>query len=227
MAAVERVDTKYYQAAPPHSLGERLVVAARNRMFADFMHLCAPAPDDAVLDVGVSDVVNDGANMLEQKYPWQHRITAAGLGVANEFRAAFPAAAYVQIEAGRPLPFADKTFRIATANAVLEHVGSRNAQIAFISELLRVADTIFVTVPHRYFPVEHHTALPLLHYWDWSFALACNLSGRQEWASPRNLILMTRRRLSDLLPSGLPHAIGYSGLQLGPLSSNLYLWARA
>jgi hypothetical protein len=223
MAAAEQVDLKYYEAAPPRSLGERLVIAARDRIYADFVRHCQPRADDAILDVGVSDVVNDAANMLERKLPRPRRITAAGLGAAPEFQAAFPDVAYVQIEPNRPLPFPDKSFDIAASNAVLEHVGSADNQARFIAELTRVARTVFVSVPHRYFAVEHHTAIPLLHYFDMTFAPACRWLGKSEWADERNLILMSWRRLASLVPQDAAARIGYTGIPLGPFSSNLFM----
>jgi hypothetical protein len=225
MTAAQYTDEKYYQAAAPRSLGERLMIMARDRIYADFVRCCRPTSDDAILDVGVSDVVNDGANMLERKYPHPERITAAGLGVADDFRNAFPAVTYVRIEANRPLPFADREFDIATSNAVLEHVGSTSNQAAFVAELLRVARRVFISVPHRYFPVEHHTAIPLLHFWDASFATACRRLGKAEWAEERNLILMSKDRLRDLAPPGVEVSIGHTGIPLGPFSSNLFLFA--
>src|SRR5207245_286749 len=131
----------------------------------DFLRLCRPQAGDSILDVGVSDVVTDGANVLERKYSHPERITAAGLGEGAAFRRAYPRTTYVRIEANRPLPFADRAMSIAIANAVLEHVGSRAHQIAFVRELLRVARKVFIIVPNRFFPIEHHTAIPLLHYW--------------------------------------------------------------
>jgi hypothetical protein len=225
MTAAHYTDDKYYQAAAPRSLGERLMILARDRIYADFERLCQPTPEDTILDVGVSDVVNDGANMLERKYPYPARITAAGLGAADDFRQAFPLVNYVRIEANKPLPFADKAFAIATSNAVLEHVGSIENQVRFVAELLRVAQRVFVSVPHRYFPVEHHTAIPLLHFWDASFALACRRLGKSEWADRQNLILMSQGRLRGLVAPDQKAAVGRSGIPLGPFSSNLYLYA--
>jgi SAM-dependent methyltransferase len=224
MTAARQMDEKYYQAVAPRSLGERLMIVARDRIYADFLRCCRPTRDDAILDVGVSDVVNDGANMLERKYPHPERVTAAGLGAADDFRKAFPAVTYVRIEANRPLPFADKAFDIATSNAVLEHVGSSSNQVAFVAELLRVGRTVFISVPNRYFPVEHHTAIPLLHFWEGSFAEACRRLGKAEWADERNLILMSKPRLRALAPRGIAISVGHTGIPLGPFSSNLFLF---
>ena len=222
-----KVDEQYYQVAAPRSWGERFVIVARDRIYADLIRQCDPGRDERILDVGVSDVVNDAANLLERKYPHQDRITAAGLGEGAAFRAAYPQAAYRRIEANRPLPFADKTFDIAVSNAVLEHVGSAQHQVAFVCELCRVAKKVFISVPNRYFPVEHHTAIPLLHFWKWAFDLACRWLGNAEWADERNLILMSRQRLAALSPEGTVPVIGHTGIMLGPFSSNLFLFVDA
>ncbi|HTO81012.1 MAG TPA: methyltransferase [Methylomirabilota bacterium] len=216
------MDEKYYQAIPSRSLSERLTIAARDRIYDDFIRCCRPAPEDTILDVGVSDVVNDAANLLERRYPHPDRITALGLGHGEDFRAAFPHTAYTRIEPNRRLPFDDRAFAIAGSNAVLEHVGGAGDQAFFVSELMRVARKVFITVPNRYFPVEHHTAIPVLHFWDATFAPACRWLGKDEWADEKNLILMTRERLASLGPAGA--TIDYTGLRLGPFSSNLILF---
>jgi|ERR1700722_175171 len=217
-------DAKYYQVAPRNSLAERLVIRARDRIFGDFMRLCGPAKIDTVLDVGVSDVVNDAANLIERKYPWPEQITAVGLGDLAAFRTAYPVVTTLRIDANRPLPVPDGAFSIATSNAVLEHVGSHAAQIAFVRELVRVARKVFITVPNRFFPVEHHTAIPLMHFTDASFAGACAALGKQEWARSDNLILMSKRRLAALAPPHARGSVGYTGIRLGPFSSNLFLF---
>ena len=201
-------DALYYQVASPRSWAERLVIAARDRIYEDLIRYCRPTRNDRILDVGVSDVVNDAANMLERKYPHHDRITAAGLGDGVTFNAAYPKIAYRQIEANQPLPFADKAFDIAVSNAVVEHLGGVPYQVAFMRELTRVARRVFVTVPNRYFPIEHHTAIPLLHFWKTGFEVACKWLGKAEWADERRLILMSRARLASLSPEGTAPAIG-------------------
>jgi hypothetical protein len=65
---------------------------------------------------------------------------------------------------GRDLPFADGEFDVAFSNAVLEHVGEREAQRDFVRELCRVSRRVFLTTPNRWFPLEVHTLLPLVHW---------------------------------------------------------------
>nr|WP_183506053.1 class I SAM-dependent methyltransferase [Methylobacterium brachythecii] len=216
-------DEKYYEVAPPSSLAERIVAAARDRIHADFLRLCRPRPESTILDVGVSDVLNDAANVLERTYPHRANITAVGLGSAEAFREAYPEIAYRQVSDDCRLPFADDSFDAAVSNAVLEHVGSRRNQQLMLAEMCRVARSVFVTVPHRFFPIEHHTAVPFLHFTDAGFRLACRLLGKADWTREENLILMTRARLAQAVPAGRVAKIGHTGLPLGPFSSNLYL----
>jgi Methyltransferase domain len=221
-AEEEQVDQRYYQVARPASLAERMVIVARDRIYRDFMLLARPAAASTILDVGVSDVVGEAANVLERKYPHLNQVTAVGLGSARQFQAAFPQLAYRQIAPGAPLPFADRSFDIATSNAVLEHVGSVAAQAAFVAELARVAQCAFISVPNRFFPVEHHTGIPVLHWTDASFAAACRILRKREWAESANLILMTRASLRRLCPHRTVR-IGSTGIRLGPFSSNLFM----
>ncbi|MGM5026281.1 methyltransferase domain-containing protein [Tardiphaga sp. 862_B3_N4_1] len=219
-----RVDEKYYEVVKPATSAERLLILARDQIYKDFLARMSPTPASTILDVGVSDVISDGANVLERSYPHLNKVTACGIGEARDFGKAFPAVGYIQIEPNARLPFEDGRFDIATANAVLEHVGSHENQVYFVSELMRVAKSVFVSVPHRFFPIEHHTAIPLLHYTDRSFRVACAVTGKSTWAESENLILMTRKKLWRLVGNIERNvAVGYSGLKMGPLSSNLFL----
>ena len=165
---------------------KKLAAVARDRIHADFLRLCAPAASGTILDVGVSDVVGDAATIIERHYPAQDKITAVGLGRGEAFKVSFPQIQYRQIVANQALPFGDGSFDIVTANAVLEHVGSVENQRFFVSELMRVGGRVYITVPHRFFPVEHHTAIPFLHWFDAKFPLACRALGKEKWAASEN-----------------------------------------
>ena len=216
------IDQQYYEVAKPGSVAEAVLKKARARIYADFIRRTAPDATSTILDVGVSDVHTDGANWLEVQYPHKAKLSACGLGEALEFRTTFPDVSYTKIAPNKPLPFADDQFNIATSNAVLEHVGSRANQAQFVNELVRVARRIFISVPHRYFPVEHHTGIPGLHYFDWSFRAVCRALGKSKWTEPENLILMTRTSLQRLARKAALSAIPAFG---SDLFRPIFLWS--
>jgi SAM-dependent methyltransferase len=213
------IDEVYYADAGQISLARRVAASARTKVFQQFMRRMRPNRDSRILDVGSSDVETPEANMLEQLYPWPEQITAVGLGEGQDFRERYPSH-YVQMRAGEPLPFPDGAFDIAWSNAVLEHVGGPGERKAFTSELLRVARRAFVIVPNRWFPIEHHTAIPLLHWHPPLFRRVVAGTAMKYWADPRNLEFLSRYLLSCELPQG---KMRYAGLRLGPFSSNLVL----
>ncbi len=175
----DTVDQKYYEAVPPRGVAERLLVAARDRIYEDFLLQMSPEPTDTILDVGVSDVLNDGANVLERKYDYKEQIVACGIGSAEEFQQSSRRCVMSgskQTSRCRSMIFGS-TSRPPTPSLSMSGAGSN--QKLFVAELCRVAKRVFISVPHRYFPVEHHTAIPFLHYWDMPFRVACSLVGKR------------------------------------------------
>ena len=75
----------------------------------------------------------------------------------------YPGLKYVRSD-GLALPFPDKSFDLVVSFAVIEHVGSRVQQKAFVMELYRVGKTCCITTPNRWYPLEFHTAVPLIHW---------------------------------------------------------------
>jgi hypothetical protein len=151
-------------------LAGRISLRSRRSKFRIFMDTFRPDESTRIVDVGVADSgfgVGGGAastyNFLEAMYPWPGRITAVGLGEGPNFQRAFPDVAWVRAD-GRDLPFAADEFDVAFSNAVIEHVGDEDAQRAFVIELCRVARRVFITTPNRWFPVDVHTLLPLVHW---------------------------------------------------------------
>lgn len=219
----EHVDQRYYESAQG-TVAQRILIRARQRMYDDLIAFTQPTAGTRILDIGASDVLGEGANFFEEHYPHLEDVHAVGLGTARDFQAAFPAVTYTQITPQEALPFPSRSFDLAISNAVLEHVGSVEAQRAFVAEAMRVADLVFLTVPHRFFPVEHHTRIPFAHWSDRTFRLACRFAGKHAWAEQEELILMSARRLRSVVPDGVRrYAIGRTGLRAGIFSSNLYL----
>lgn len=172
----------------------------RQQMFAALMRLAQPTPATTVLDVGVTSDQREDSNFFEKLYPYTDRVVAVGLEDAAFLEQQFPGLRYVQSD-GQHLPFADRSFDLVVSFAVIEHVGSRDRQRAFIQELCRVGKTCCITTPNRWHPIEFHTVLPLLHWLPpaWFRQILRGL-GKPFWAEEENLNLLSRSELLSLVP---------------------------
>lgn len=216
------IDSIYYRDGVNNSFSMRLLKRARMAMMNLFMEELSPGSTSSILDIGVSDDENDGANFLEKHYPWQHNITCVGLGDGKQVVSNYPKVHFKQIRAGERLPFEDQSFDIACSNAVIEHVGGPAQRTEFISEHLRVAKKVFIAFPNRWFPVEHHTGLPFLHYTPRLFRTLLNGTRYSYWTHPENMDFLDGRSImKDWPKSGRsPAAIVNTGIPLGLFSSN-------
>jgi len=154
-----------YNVAKADSLSVRVAARVRRRMFDRFMAEFTPGPESTVLDVGVtSENTYESSNYFEELYPWKERIVAAGLDDARYLQDRYVGIRFVGANA-LALPFRDQTFDLVHSSAVIEHVGSAENQARFIAECARVARIGFCfTTPNRWFPIEFHTQLPLVHW---------------------------------------------------------------
>lgn len=103
---------------------------------------------------------------------------------------------------GKRLPFTDGSFDVVLSNAVVEHIGGPLEARIFLAESRRVASALVLhTTPNRWFPIETHTRLPLVHWLPRRlhprmFGRSSNYRWTQaEW-------LFSRRELLALAPGG-------------------------
>src|SRR6516225_10086148 len=158
--------SEYYQHLPvANSIPARLAAYQRRRMFKRFDQIFRTGSQQTIVDVGVtSNETYALDNFLEVLYPNKEQITAVGLEDGSHLERKYPGLRFVRVQSG-PLPFGDNQFDVAHSSAVIEHVGSRKNQADFLRELWRVSRKgIFVTTPNRWFPIEFHTTLPLVHW---------------------------------------------------------------
>ena len=154
------------------TLADAVSLRSRRHKLRMFLAEMQPTAETTVLDVGADEVGfgSEGGesgcsthNYFEEHYRWPGQITALGLHDGARFRRRYPAVTYVQGDACE-LPFPDGAFDIVYSNAVIEHVGGHLRQQAFVREALRVGRRVFLTTPNRWFPLEVHTRLPLVHW---------------------------------------------------------------
>ncbi len=196
------VNSSYYSITGRMPFVSGFSLGARRKMFQLFMREVQPTEGMTVLDLGVTcDVNSPESNYFEQLYPYKHRIVCAGTEEAHHLESLYPGTRFIEVAAGKPLPFEDRQFDIVFSNAVVEHAGSRESQRLFIRELLRVSKRFFLTTPNRWFPVEVHTCLPLVHYLPARFYRGIiRKLGHEYYASESNLNLLDRKSLLSLFP---------------------------
>jgi SAM-dependent methyltransferase len=220
----QNIDRIYYAHGGKIPLAGRISLFARDRMYEHFIAMMRPDRESTILDFGASEDITDESNALERRYPFPEQITCVGLGDGDRLKAAFPAVHHVRLREYERLPFEDKQFTIAYSNAVFEHLGSDADRYAAAIELLRVANRVYLTVPNRWFPIEHHTGIPLLHFHAGLFRKLLYRTGLNYWTNPRNLEFLSKGRVTSFIPADTPFHTAFCGVRLGPFSSNLAIW---
>lgn len=197
-------ESTYYRHSGRLPLASRLSLHVREKMFRLFMEAMRPTRETKVLDVGVtSDQNYRESNFFEQMYPYPQNVTCVGTEDGGHLASRYPGLTYKRIRAGDPLPFDERAFDVVFSNAVIEHVGSRFEQASFLRELCRVGRAFFVTTPDRWFPFEHHTGIPFLHYLPpRTFRALLRRTPYRHWSEEANLNILTAQELASLFPAG-------------------------
>jgi len=183
----------------PANISDNISAFNRARKFTYFLETIKPKPTDSILDVGFADIeYSDVDNYLEKNYPHQSQITALGVSGSEHFSKRYPDVNIVLYD-GKIFPFEDKSFDIGWSNAVIEHVGNQDAQLLFLQELHRTCKQVFFTTPNRYFPVEFHTRIPLLHWLPKSVFDSVLKKTKKKWAAGDYMNLLSIRQIQSLL----------------------------
>lgn len=166
----------------------------RERKYRLFLKIFQPDKNSKILDVGAAEKEwRDTSNLLEKRYLYPENITALGVDNFEQFNARYPKVKIVKYGGG-PFPFKDNSFDFCWCNAVIEHVGDRDQQAKFLKEISRVAKRAFVTTPNRYFILESHSRVILLHY------------------LPRDLFNRILKITGNSYPGHLIHLLGFNDI---------------
>ena len=218
----EEVSVDYFGRHAPALLRFKTAqsLRARRAMFDQFLRLTGAQPGQRVLDVGVTpDTSLADSNAFVRFWPTKQTLTVTSIEDASNLERVFPGVRFVRTS-GTALPFEDGEFDVAHSSAVLEHVGDRDRQRAFVHELCRVANAVFVTTPNRWFPLELHTFLPFVHWLpQHRHQQVLRAVGLRFWAETDNLNLLSASTLASLFPADV--AVSIHRHRLLGLPSNL------
>lgn len=220
-------ESPYYKDTGKVALASQISMHVRRKMFTKFMTAITPNENQKVLDIGVtSDTKYQESNYFEQLYPYKDKIVCVGTEDGSYLETQYPGMRFVQIVPQEPLPFRDKEFDIAFCNAVIEHVGDSERQKEFINEMLRVSRSFFLTTPNRWYPIEFHTAIPVLHFLPKkTYRKILNMLGETYWSKEENLNLLSKRELRALFPKEANVLV--DNMRLWGLSTNLVAYGKS
>lgn len=198
---------------------------AREAMLEQFLSALDVGPGSKVLDIGVTpDVSLPESNHFEQRFPYPHNLTATSIEDVSGLRSHFPEVTFIQTSAER-LPFDNGQFDAVFCSAVIEHVGNREQQAAFLSEVARVGKSFMLTTPNRWFPLDFHTILPLVHWLPQkTHQRVLRALGKDFWAQTSNLNLMSASDFMAMKPDGCTLTV--DNVKLLGWPSNLIAWGR-
>jgi len=92
---------------------------------------------------------------------------------------------------------------LVVSNATIEHVGGVLNQKKMIENIIKLTKKIFViTTPNRFYPIELHTKIPLIHWFPKSiYRKILKFLGLSFYANEENLNLLTVDELKKILNS--------------------------
>ena len=223
MSNGEHRSDQYYKKALPMSLWRSVLATQQEALYQRFEKMFAPRKEQRIVNIGVNANLRVAEQyFFESRYPFLSSVVACGLEDGSDYERLFPEATYLKVSRDEGLPFEDGEFDIAFCSAVVEHVGNRSNQKKFVEETLRVAKNAFFTTPNRWYPIELHTLVPLLHYLPTpTYRRLYKTLGFDFFAKEENLNLLDHDALASLVPKGRAFTI-HTHKFLG-LPSNLLL----
>ena len=150
----------------------------------------------SLLDVGTTSSLENHENQILKHFYNKIQISCLSNLSLEELKLKYEKLSIYKGD-GRAMTFTDNNFDIVTSSVTIEHVGSFKNQIKFISECLRVSNhKTIITTPNRYYPIELHTKIPLLHFLPKKIhRKILNLLGDKFLSLEENLNLLSKKDL--------------------------------
>ena len=165
----------------------------------------------SLLDIGTTPSSEYGQNLLLDYVQNNKKVTCiSNQNIMNLKKKYKNIKSFIKGD-GKSLPFKDNQFDISYSSATIEHVGSKKEQLQFLKESIRVAKKyIFITTPNRFFPLDFHTKLPLIHWLPKKVhRKILNFLNLKFYAKEKNLNLLDEKEILSLL-----NKVNYSSFKI-------------
>ncbi len=194
---------------------QRVSLHARRRMFEQCCWGEAEQGGLRILDVGSTpDLERKDSNCFINWFLERgDKVHAASVEDISVLKERYPELTILEKMPVTPLSWniKDEAYDWCISSAVLEHVGTHNDQVHFLSECGRTSQRVFLTTPNRYHWLEFHTKLPFIHW------LPKNLHRRilrgvgvKFWAEEAHLNLLSKKDLEHLAVKTLGRDFTYT-----------------
>ena len=182
-----------------NNLISNTILQNRIKIFYELEHKYFSNPKFKVLDVGTTPSLSAHENIFLKNYKWKNNITCLSNQNLEILSKEFKDTKFI-IGDGKKMDFEENEFEIVFSSATIEHVGSFQEQLKFISECKRVASKfVIITTPNRYYPIDFHTKLPFLHMFPKKIhRAALKFFGDNFFSQEKNLNLLSKREIIKL-----------------------------
>ncbi len=141
------------------------------------------------------------------------------------FKKKYPNLKEIVVGDGKKTNFPDNSFEIVHSNATIEHVGSLENQLLFVKECLRISEKyVFIQTPNRFYPIDFHTTLPLIHWLPKNLhRKILKIIGLEFYSLEKNLNLLSENDIKNICKELNIHSYQIIKHKLFMLTSNLVL----
>jgi hypothetical protein len=143
----------------------KLLSYNRKKIFNIFLKETNYSNKNSLLDVGTTPSTNKEHNIILQQTTNNKNITCLSNLNCINLKKKFPNIKKYIISDGKKTNLQKNSYDIVHSSATIEHVGKLKNQILFVKECLRLGKKyIFITTPNRYYPIDFHTKIPIIHW---------------------------------------------------------------
>ena len=148
-----------------HNLIKKIIEKERNKFFIILKKKTHYTDSKKIIDIGTTPNLNKFNNIILDKLKNNKNVTSLSNLDCKILSKKYPnIKKFIKCEIKKN-NLCDSSFDIVHSNATIEHIGSYKNQLLFIKECLRISKKfVFIQTPNRFFPIDFHTLLPLVHW---------------------------------------------------------------
>ena len=183
-----------------HNFFKKITLDARSKFFEYFKNSTEYNHNKSILDIGTTPSLDEEQNVILTKTINNKNIICISNQDCKILSQKYPHIKEFVIGNAIKMNFQNDTFDIVHTNATIEHVGSYQNQISLIRETLRVSKKhVFIQTPNRFYPIDFHTTLPLIHWLPKNIhRKILKILGLNFYASEKNLNLLSEKNLKNM-----------------------------